>query len=66
MEKNLKIVFIQCDLTLESSAHNEDRLKSISQVQAMLNTWITTGVLVKQTEVVLSDQKVLFKVLLKK
>ena len=47
MRTDIRIVLVLVDPTLATAAPEGSRVIAMSQVQAMLNTWITQGVLVK-------------------
>jgi hypothetical protein len=47
MRTDIRIVLVLVDPTLATAAPEGSRVIAMSQVQAMMNTWITQGVFVK-------------------
>jgi hypothetical protein len=47
MRTDIKVVLVLVDPTLTSPAPEGARVIALSQVQAIINTWITQGVFVK-------------------
>jgi hypothetical protein len=47
MRTDIKVVLMLVDPTLTSPAPEGAKVIALSQVQAMINTWITQGVLIK-------------------
>jgi hypothetical protein len=47
MRTDIRIVLVLVDPTLATAAAEGSRVIAMSQAQAMINTWITQGVLVK-------------------
>lgn len=65
MRTDIKITMLKCDMSLKGTTSNED-FNSLSQIQGMLNTWITQDKLVKVDSQPISGTLVLFKIILKK
>lgn len=61
--KDMKVTFVECDPTLQNPAPEGAKVKSLSQVQALINTWITTGILIKFSSIVVSDKLIIFQIL---
>lgn len=67
MRTDVKIIFMLEDpmLNTERAANNE-RICSSSYMQQLLNTWITTGLLIKAEETVLPNGIIRHRILRKK
>lgn len=65
MRTDIKIAMLKCDMSLKGLTAKED-FNSLSQIQGMLNTWITQDKLVKVDSQPISGTLVLFKIILKK
>ena len=63
MRTDVKVTFVECDPTLQNPAPESAKTKSLSQCQALINTWITTGILVKFTTIVVSEKLIIFQIL---
>jgi hypothetical protein len=61
--KNMKVTFVECDPTLQENTPEGVKIKSLSQCQALINTWITTGILIKFSSIVVSEKLVIFQIL---
>jgi hypothetical protein len=56
MRTDVKITFLMEDPMLRTEKNpNDDRICSSAYIQKLLNTWITTGVLIKTEESVLPN-----------
>lgn len=65
MRTDIKIAMLKCDMSLKGLTTKDD-VNSLSQIQGMLNTWITQDKLVKVDSQPISGSLVLFKIILKK
>jgi hypothetical protein len=66
MRTDIKIELSLVDITIEPKGDSKSRNLSMAQMQAMLNTWITQGVLVKVDTQPLTDNLILFKIIKRK
>lgn len=67
MRTDVKITFLMEDPMLRTEKNpNDDRICSSAYIQKLLNTWITTGVLIKTEEVVLPNGFIRHRILRKK
>ena len=66
MRTDIEIKISLVDITIDPKGDSASRNLSVSQMQGMLNTWITQGVLVKVDTQPLTDNLILFKVIKRK
>lgn len=67
MKTDVKITFLMEDPMLRTEKNpNDDRICSSAYMQKLLNTWITTGTLIKAEESVLPNGFIRHRILRKK
>jgi hypothetical protein len=62
MRTDIKVVLVLVDPTLATAAPEGSRVIAMSQAQAMINTWITQGVLIKY-KITLIGHNLLFEII---